>query len=201
METVLGWVTHYGSVSLFFLMMLGIVGLPIPDETLLVFSGYLIFKGKLNPVFTFSMALLGSATGITLSYLLGRVYGLKLIHKYGRYVHLTEERFAKIHAWFERIGRWSLFLGYYVAGVRHFTAMVAGASDLEYPVFAGFAYSGAFTWVLTFLSLGYFLGDGWERASQTIHKDILTGCLVIGVVGGLIFLARGFWKKKNSDGS
>ena len=71
METVLGWVTHYGSVSLFFLMMLGIVGLPVPDETLLVFSGYLIFKGKLNPVFTFCVALAGSATGITLSYCAG----------------------------------------------------------------------------------------------------------------------------------
>src|SRR3989442_15546926 len=65
MDTVLGWVTHYGSVSLFFLMMLGIIGLPIPDETLLVFSGYLIFKGTLEPVFTFSMAFLGSVTGIT----------------------------------------------------------------------------------------------------------------------------------------
>ena len=73
---------------------------------------------------------------------------------------------AKVHDWFERIGRWSLFLGYYVAGVRHFTAMVAGASDLEYPVFAAFAYAGAFTWVLTFLSIGYFLGDQWESASE-----------------------------------
>ncbi len=196
METVLGWVTHYGSVSLFFLMMLGIVGLPVPDETLLVFSGYLIFKGKLNPVFTFAMALLGSATGITLSYLLGRIYGLKLIHKYGRYVHLTEERFAKIHEWFERIGRWSLFLGYFVAGVRHFTAMVAGASDLEYPIFAGFAYCGAFTWVLTFLSLGYFLGDGWEGASEKIHKDILIGVIAIAVAGALVYLARRFWKRQ-----
>jgi membrane protein DedA with SNARE-associated domain len=196
METVLGWVTHYGSVSLFFLMMLGIVGLPVPDETLLVFSGYLIFKGKLNPFFTFAMALLGSVTGITLSYLLGRIYGLKLIHKYGRYVHLTEERFAKIHAWFERIGRWSLFLGYYVAGVRHFTAMVAGASDLEYPIFAGFAYCGAATWVLTFLSLGYFVGDGWAGASEKIHKDILMGVIVIGAIAGLYFLARWIWKKR-----
>jgi membrane protein DedA with SNARE-associated domain len=196
METALGWVTHYGSVSLFFLMMLGIVGLPVPDETLLVFSGYLIFKGKLNPVFTFTMALLGSATGITLSYLLGRIYGLKLIHKYGRYVHLTEERFAKIHEWFERIGRWSLFLGYFVAGVRHFTAMVAGASDLEYPVFAGFAYCGAFTWVLTFLSLGYFLGDGWATASEKIHKDILIGCIALAVIGAVVYLTRRFWKRQ-----
>jgi membrane protein DedA with SNARE-associated domain len=197
MESVLGWVTHYGSVSLFFLMMLGIVGLPVPDETLLVFSGYLIFKGRLNPMFTFVMAFAGSATGITLSYLLGRVYGLKLVHKYGHYFHLTEERFAKIHKWFERIGRWSLFVGYYVAGVRHFTAMVAGASDLEYPRFAAFAYTGACTWVLTFLSLGYFLGDQWEAASENIHRYILIACMVIAVIGGLYFLARRIWTKGN----
>lgn len=197
METALGWVTHYGSVSLFFLMMLGIVGLPVPDETLLVFSGYLIYKGTLNPLFTFAMALAGSATGITVSYALGRVYGLRLIHRYGRYVHLTEERFAKIHAWFERIGRWSLFLGYYVAGVRHFTAMVAGASDLEYPVFAAFAYTGACTWVLSFLSLGYFLGDRWAGASEKIHRYILIGCIAAAVAAGLYFLARRIGRKRS----
>jgi membrane protein DedA with SNARE-associated domain len=201
METVLGWVTHYGSVSLFFLTMLGIVGLPIPDETLLVFSGYLIFKGKLNPVFTFSMAFLGSVTGITVSYFLGRIYGLKLIHKYGRYFHFTEERFQKVHNWFERVGRWSLFFGYYIAGVRHFTAMVAGASELEYPVFAGFAYCGAFTWVLAFLSLGYFVGDRWESASEEIHRYTLIGCAAIGVILVLYLLARVIWKRSRIGSS
>jgi membrane protein DedA with SNARE-associated domain len=201
METVLGWVTQYGSVSLFFLMMLGIVGLPIPDETLLVFSGYLIFKGKLNPVFTFTMAFLGSVTGITVSYFLGRIYGLKLIHKYGRYFHFTEKRFQKVHNWFERIGRWSLFFGYYIAGVRHFTAMVAGASALEYPIFACFAYGGAFTWVTVFLSLGYFMGDRWERASEQIHRDSLIGCAVIGVILVLYLLARLIWKRSRIGSS
>ena len=190
METALGWVTQYGSISLFFLMMLGVVGLPIPDETLLLFSGYLIHRGTLDPVSTFSMALLGSMTGITVSYLLGRIYGLRLIHKYGRYVHFTEERFKKVHSWFERAGRWSLFFGYYIAGVRHFTAMVAGASDLEFRVFAGFAYSGAFTWVSVFLALGYFLGDRWESASEEVHRYILAASVVIGVILGLYFLAR-----------
>jgi len=46
-----------------------------PDETLLVFSGFLIYKGTLDPVFTFSMAFLGSVSGITVSYFLGRIYG------------------------------------------------------------------------------------------------------------------------------
>ncbi len=197
MDTVLTWVTHYGSVSLFFLLMLGIVGLPVPDETLLVFSGYLIFKGNLNPVFTFSMALLGSATGITVSYFLGRVYGLKLIHKYGPYIHLTEERYQKVHAWFEKVGRWSLFGGYYIAGVRHVTAMVAGASGLEYPIFAVFAYCGAATWVLTFLALGYFLGDRWQSASENIHRYITIGCLSLAGALALYLLARYLLKKRS----
>jgi len=39
MEFVFQWVSTYGYGALFLLLMLGIVGLPIPDETLLVFCG------------------------------------------------------------------------------------------------------------------------------------------------------------------
>ena len=109
--------------------------------------------------------------------------------------HLTEKRFQKVHNWFERAGRWSLFFGYYIAGVRHFTAMVAGASALEYPIFAGFAYCGAFTWVLTFLSLGYFVGDRWQGASERVHQYILVSCIVLGAILGIYLLARYLWRK------
>lgn len=37
------WITHYGYVAIFVLLMLGIVGLPVPDEALLTFVGYLSF--------------------------------------------------------------------------------------------------------------------------------------------------------------
>ena len=95
----------------------------------------------------------------------------------------------------ERAGRWSLFFGYYIAGVRHFTAMVAGASALEYPIFAGFAYCGAFVWVLTFLSIGYFVGDRWQGASEEVHRDLLVGCIVLGAILGIYLLARYLWRK------
>ena len=45
MEFVFQWVSTYGYGALFVLLMLGIVGLPVPDETLLVFCGYLILTG------------------------------------------------------------------------------------------------------------------------------------------------------------
>ena len=159
---VLAWITQYGYVAIFFLLILGIVGLPVPDETLLTFSGYLIFKGQFVLPFAFLAAFAGSACGITLSYWLGRTFGMALIHRYGRYVRITEDHVRKAHAWFERVGHWGLTFGYFVPGVRHLTAYAAGMSDVRPPQFAVFAYSGGLLWVSAFLGLGYFLGERWQ---------------------------------------
>jgi membrane protein DedA with SNARE-associated domain len=176
------WVAHYGGFALFALLVFGIVGLPIPDETLLVLSGYLIFRGTLNPVGTWLGAVLGSICGITCSYMIGRTVGVGFIHsKFGKWLHITEARIQKIHDWFYHLGHWALFLGYFVPGVRHFTAIVAGTSCLEYRPFSLFAYSGACVWVTSFMALGYFLGDNWERVFGVIHRN-LTEAAIAGVV-------------------
>jgi membrane protein DedA with SNARE-associated domain len=188
-QYVLHWISHYGYPAIFCLLMLGIVGLPVPDETLLTFTGYLIFAGHLRAAPAFFTVLLGTMCGISLSYVLGRTFGLALIHRFGKYIHLTEARLAKAHAFFERAGHWSLTLGYFVPGVRHVTAYAAGVSYLELPIFALFAYSGALLWASTFLALGYFLGERWQVVSARIHQDLLMVCLAAGalVAGYLVW--------------
>lgn len=180
------------------MLMFGIVGLPIPDETLLTFSGYLIYKGTLSLSLTFCTALAGSACGITLSYFLGRTFGLGLIHRYGRYVRVTEEHVNKAHEWFRRRGRWGLTFGYFVPGVRHFTAYAAGMSELEPPQFAMFAYAGAVLWVSTFVSLGYFLGERWETVEKNIHH-LSVMATVAGVTLAAVWLAFRWWRKKKAS--
>ena len=49
MSHVFAWIAQYGYGAIFVLLMLGVVGLPVPDETLLVYCGYLISKGVMNP--------------------------------------------------------------------------------------------------------------------------------------------------------
>jgi membrane protein DedA with SNARE-associated domain len=70
-------------------------------------------------------------------------------------------------------------------GIRHFTAIVAGGSELEAHVFALFAYSGGLLWVLSFVSLGYFLGDQWSRISAEVHW-VLLWLTVAGVLAGVL---------------
>jgi membrane protein DedA with SNARE-associated domain len=188
---VLDWISRYGYPAIFCLLMLGIVGLPVPDETLLTFTGYLIFTHHFSMVPAFATVLLGTICGITLSYTLGRTFGLALIHRFGKYIHLTEERLAKAHRFFEKVGHWSLTFGYFVPGVRHLTAYAAGVSSVQPHIFALFAYLGAFLWASAFISLGYFLGDRWETVSAQIHHHMIVASLVIG---GLIVLYL-VWRK------
>jgi membrane protein DedA with SNARE-associated domain len=167
---VLVWIAQYGYLAIFLLLVCGIVGLPVPDETLLTFTGYLAFKGELSLAPAFAAALCGSLCGITVSYTLGRTLGLKAIHRYGRYIHITEERVNVAHAWFARVGHWGLTFGYFVPGFRHLTAFAAGTSAVETPQFILFAYSGGCLWVTGFLALGYFLGERWRAVEKNIER-------------------------------
>jgi len=190
MEFVFQWVSTYGYGALFLLLMLGIVGLPIPDETLLVFCGYLVSRGTLNPASTFVTAVLGSCCGISLSYSIGRTLGLGVVHRFGRYLHLNQERLDTVHRWFDHSGHWALFGGYYIAGVRHLTALIAGASRLSFGTFALFAWSGAMCWAAAFLTLGYFIGEDWRRIAELVHRDLHYASIVVIAAVFLYLLVR-----------
>jgi membrane protein DedA with SNARE-associated domain len=197
-QLILAWITQYGYLAIFLLLVFGIVGLPIPDETLLTFTGYLIFKGHMHLALAFATAFAGSVSGITISYRLGRSFGMPLVHRYGKYLHLTEEHLAKAHSWFERIGHWSLTFGYFIPGVRHFTAYAAGMSGLPPLQFALFAYSGALLWVSAFIGLGYFLGERWQAVQKNIDHYLFSF-----TVAGAILLAGYYlvwWKRRRARG-
>jgi membrane protein DedA with SNARE-associated domain len=187
-ESVLGWVAHYGYVGIFGLLMLGIIGLPIPDETLLMFTGYLIFKHELEPLPAFAAGFLGSICGITVSYALGRMLGLYLVTRLGHFLHIEPEALEQVRAWYERKGKYGLVISYFIPGIRHLAAYVAGSSRLSLPVFATFAYLGGLLWSSSFISIGYVLGDQWEQMSVSLHRYLLIGAGVITVVIAIGFI-------------
>jgi membrane protein DedA with SNARE-associated domain len=188
-EAAFHWISQYGYAGIFSLLVFGIVGLPVPDEWLLTFSGYLVFKSTLSFIPTFAAAFFGSACGITVSYTLGHLFDTYILLKYGRYVHITPERLARVHTWFERRGRWTLLIGYFIPGVRHLTGYVAGASELSYSSFALFAYTGAFCWAAVFITLGYVLGEQWNRVLQILDdsKVLMITAAAVVIAAWLLF--------------
>jgi membrane protein DedA with SNARE-associated domain len=152
----LPWLDHYGSIAIFLWLALGIIALPIPEESLLLLLGYLVAKGKLPFLASIIAVYAGTCCGITGSYSLGLVTGHYLTRGWGRCLGLTEQRLQKAHSWFEKIGKWTLFIGYFIPGIRHLTGYVAGSLKLSYRYFALYAYSGGIIWSSLFVTLGYF---------------------------------------------
>lgn len=200
LETFQHWLVNYGSIALFILLALGIVALPIPEETLMILAGTLMGSDILQIIPTIVAALAGSIFGITLSYILGRTLGIFFVHKYGGWVGIKEEHIQRVHNWFEKYGKWSLIIGYFIPGVRHFTGFIAGTTGLEYNHFALFAYSGALLWVTTFLSLGYFFGNLCvEYCKQLAESEyiFITGLIALAAVFSYFMFMK--VRKKNNN--
>jgi membrane protein DedA with SNARE-associated domain len=191
------WISHYGYIAIFLLLMLGIVGLPVPDETLLILLGYLVLKGDLRFAPAFMTVLAGTICGITFSYTIGRTGGIALVKKHGVLLHVNDARLALVRQWFDRIGKWSLMLGYFIPGVRHMIAIVAGISGFRLSTFMRFAYTGALIWSAVFITAGYIIGKEWRRFSEAIHGFMLWAVLIVVVISaGYMFYRKSLNKNR-----
>jgi membrane protein DedA with SNARE-associated domain len=187
-------IARYGYFAIFGLLMLGIVGPLIPDETILVIAGILARQGRLDYLGVLMAGYGGSLFGITMSYALGRNGLAYLIERIPLVRRHSPEYLERVHRWFAHYGHWTLFFGYFVVGVRHFTAVVAGSSKMKVRSFALYAYTGGLIWVICFVSIGYFLGDQWERVAHFLHGGATA--LALGIaVGFLLWL---WWKRRKS---
>lgn len=184
MNKLLLFVTQYSYPGIFLGLALGILGLPIPDETLLAFSGYLVSQGKLSYHWVIVIAFFGTSCGVTLGYFLGKNFGYGFLEKYATYLRINLEHLHKAEKWYQRFGKYALPIAYFIPGVRHFTAIFAGISQMSFAQFALFAYGGGFVWTLTFISLGYFLGEKWQTVLIYSHRFIIP--IIVVAIGVLI---------------
>ncbi|MCX5830773.1 MAG: DedA family protein [Deltaproteobacteria bacterium] len=173
MHSLLLSITKYSYFEIFIALGLGIVGLPVPDETLMAYAGFLVFQGKLNYLYTILVAFMGTSCGITIGYVLGRTLGNPLIKKCAAKMHVNPDDIHDAEILYNRYGRFALFIGYFIPGVRHLTAIIAGTSLMPYRTFALFAYTGGLLWTITLVSLGYFLGEKWHHVYMYLHRFII----------------------------
>lgn len=188
-QTWVEFLQQYGYIGIFLFLVVGIAGLPLPDEIMMTFLGYLTSIDKLHFWYTFFSAFLGSAAGITISFWIGLKFGYPFIKRYGSRFFITRRRLKISQLLFRKYGNWLLFVGYFIPGVRHVTAYLAGITNTSFVRFALYAYSGAIVWCLTFIGLGNILGSKWNLLFTTLHHygAILGVVVLVVLLGWLIW--------------
>jgi membrane protein DedA with SNARE-associated domain len=179
--------TYPGVLSL---VMLESLGIPLPGEIALVTAAAYASIGHHVSVFgVITMAALGATVGGVLGYWIGIKGGLPLIARYGGYVGVRRSHVDKAHGFFERNGAKTILFGRFVAVLRAWAALIAGAACMSFWKFVAYNTIGSVVWAIVFGWLGYYFGRDLPMLEHYISRVSL-GILVALVVGIAIWLLR-----------
>ncbi len=184
-ETISGLVASYGYVVLFFLVGLESLGIPLPGETALVTAAAFAALGHLSIYAVVATAAAAAIIGDNGGYWIGRAGGIALVRRYGRLIHLNESHLERAHRFFERHGPKTVFIGRFIALLRTWAAVLAGAARMPYGSFMLYNALGAVCWAVVFGALGYVFGHNLPQLERYIGQASLAGALLIALVVGL----------------
>lgn len=190
-DDLLLYVSSYGYLALFVLLALGFVGIPLPEQTLLTFTGFLVSEGGLNYFIAVLATTLGTFAGVSLSFFVGHYLGIPFLEKYGYLVKLSKPRLKKLEGWFAKYGKFTVSIGFFIPGLRHFTAYFAGIGKWKFSTFTLYALPGAFVWITTFITFGYFVGENWQEYLKRLDEQFW----ILLVSGLLVFLTVWLYRK------
>jgi len=197
-EWLLTTIGALGYPGIFLLMAMESSIIPIPSELVMPPAGYLAQQGQMNMLVVILCGTAGSLAGAYANYFAAHYLGRPLLLKYGKYVWITEKKFAKVERFFRDHGEISTFVGRLLPVVRHLISLPAGLSGMDHLKFSLYTLAGAGLWVTVLTFIGYFIGMNRELIMRYSHHA-LTGAVVLSAV--IIILYVRSHRKKAAEGT
>ncbi len=185
-----------GYPGIFLLMAMESSVIPIPSELVMPPAGYLAQQGQMSAVIAILCGTAGSLVGAYANYFAAHYLGRPLLLKYGKYVWITEEKFAKVERFFRNHGEVSTFIGRLLPVVRHLISLPAGLAGMNHLKFSLYTLLGAGIWVTVLTYIGYFIGANQELITQ-YSRQALIGVVIASLVI-IYFYVRAHKKKKGA---
>jgi len=174
-----------GYPGIFALMAMESSVIPVPSELVMPPAGYLAQQGQMNMAIVILCGTFGSLVGAYANYFAARYLGRPLLLKYGKYVWITEEKFAKVEIFFKNHGEVSTFIGRLLPVVRHLISLPAGLAGMNHIKFSLYTLLGAGLWVTVLSYIGYFIGANRELIMQYSHQALIGAIVLSGAIAAV----------------
>jgi membrane-associated protein len=188
-DDLIQYIQHFGYAALFFALWLGIAGMPIPDEVVVMTGGAVTGTGILHPVPAFFITYLGVISGLTLGYVLGKYIGAPVLtkirrkKKMTRYIQISENLISKY-------GNLALCFSYFAPVVRHIIPYLAGINNMTFRRYASYSYTTGFVWTLIFFLLGRSVGGHAQQIGNLIYQYGVYVLFLLGVLAVIYIIIK-----------
>jgi membrane protein DedA with SNARE-associated domain len=176
--------------AIFLAVILGNMGLPVPEETALALAGYLAARGVMRLPAALATGVISAVIGDNLGYWVGRRYGRVAIERYERGLFVSPERLPRVADIMARYGALAVFVARFVAGLRFLAGPLAGAMGMPPLRFTLANALGAVLYVPYATGIGYAVGYGAGDLIQRLVGRAEPVAIVGIVVLTLAFVAR-----------
>ena len=181
------WLSAWGYVGLFFFVFIGNLGIPVPEETVLLVAGFLAGRGDLDLRSVYCVGIGSAVVGDCLGFLFGRTGGQRLFERLATRFAFVRRRYDRLQDFFRVHGAKAVFMARFVTGARFMAGPMAGAAGMSFWRFLGWNVLGALIWCSLVITVGYAVGDELEYVVRIAHSA--THWVALGVF--LLFL--GLW--------
>jgi membrane protein DedA with SNARE-associated domain len=181
-ETLIG---QFGYFGIALILVLGGLGLPVPEEAPIIAAAVLSRLGKMSWPLALASCLVGVLLGDFVVYSLGFVYGEKVTSLRLTRKFLTKAREAQIQGYFHRHGFKILILGRFAVGFR--TAAYLTAGILKLPPLKLFLTDLCAASLSTFLMFGLGYVFAYQIEQTLDRAKYLTAVAAVLIAAGLLY--------------
>jgi membrane protein DedA with SNARE-associated domain len=179
---------QFSYAGIFGLLFLSSVGLPAPEEIILIITGYLVSTGLVNVWGAMIAAFFGVFLGDNLAYHIGFKKGEGFLRELVRRFKISSRQFLRAKSFLDCHCVKAIFLSRFLMGVRFLMPYMAGAFRLSRAKFTMGAGLAALIWVPGVIVLSFYFSQALDLVE--IFKDIkhwiFTGIIfVIGFAAGV----------------
>jgi membrane protein DedA with SNARE-associated domain len=194
LQAIEGLFQSYGYAVIILGIMLESMGMPLPGESLMIAAAlYAATTHQLNIFLLVPLAAAGAIAGDQVGYFIGRFIGYRLLAHWGQKLGLSNDRLELGRYLFRRYGGTVVFLGRFVAILRTFVALLAGANRMPWHTFLIWNALGGIGWTSLYGFGAYLLGDAAQRLSGPIG-------IALGIAAGAALIAAVVFVNRNEAG-
>ena len=190
------FITQYGYLAVFLLMLAESACIPIPSEVIMLFGGALAagaVPGAHPSLLGIIVAgVLGNLAGSYVAWAVGKYAGQAAVRRWGRRVGIREHDIDRATAWFERHGASAVLFGRVVPVVRTFISLPAGFAGMPAIRFGLFTTLGCIPWTAALAIAGYALGANWQSVANGFHGPTyaIAGIIVVAAAAAIVLHLR-----------
>jgi membrane protein DedA with SNARE-associated domain len=187
------WLANWGYLGLFICTFVGNLGLPVPEETVLLAAGFLAGRNILELKTVYVVGIASAVIGDCAGYVVGRTGGQRFFEWLGQHFTFVRGRYDQIQAFFRVHGTKAVFMARFIAGARFMAGPMAGAAGMRFWRFLGWNLFGAVIWCSLVITVGYLVGDELEWVASVAHRAGYWMALVAVIIAAGLWL---FWPRR-----